>query len=204
MQSVTVKPVTTRRLKAQRLLLHRTLKKPCGTPAVRRVHLVARIRSANRNAVFKGKSLCLIHSGLFHLTFCVFSFQGTLPPPYSSTDPSGANGSLPSPVSTMKSQSSTSSLAKHRQSWLDLVSQASPPAGEAAVVCSAQVHSHQPPQEETHETDTSRAPGRSSQPESPETDSNEEEEAAQRVVSDTQEDDGRTGFYVNLVCLCLS
>lgn len=57
MQSVTVKPVTTRRPKAQRFLLHRTPKKPCGTPAVRRVHLVARIRSANRNAVFNAKSL---------------------------------------------------------------------------------------------------------------------------------------------------
>lgn len=201
-----MKPVTTRRLKAQRFLLHRTPKKPCGTPALRRVHLVAHIRSANKNAVFKGKSLFLIHGGLFNLTFSVFSFQGTLPPPYSSTVPSGANGSLPSPVSTMKSQSSTSSLTKHRQSWLDLVSQASPPAGETAVVCSVQVHSHQPPQEETHETDASRAPGRSSQPESPETDSNEEEEeeAAQRVVSDTREDDGRTGFHVNPVCLCLS
>ncbi|XP_060939317.1 interactor protein for cytohesin exchange factors 1 isoform X2 [Limanda limanda] len=69
--------------------------------------------------------------------------QGTLPPPYSSAAPSEANGSLSSPVSTMTSQSSASSLAKHRQSWLDLVSQASPPAGEAAVVCSAQVHSQQ-------------------------------------------------------------
>lgn len=77
--------------------------------------------------------------------------QGTLPPPYSSAVPSEANGSLSSPVSTMTSQSSASSLAKHRQSWMDLVSQASPPVGETAVVCSAQVHSHQPPQEETEE-----------------------------------------------------
>nr|XP_019940646.1 PREDICTED: interactor protein for cytohesin exchange factors 1 isoform X2 [Paralichthys olivaceus] len=69
--------------------------------------------------------------------------QGTLPPPYSSAVPSEANCSLSSPVSTMTSQSSASSLAKHRQSWLDLVSQASPPAGETAVVCSAQVHSQQ-------------------------------------------------------------
>ncbi|XP_041828308.1 interactor protein for cytohesin exchange factors 1 isoform X2 [Melanotaenia boesemani] len=76
--------------------------------------------------------------------------QGTLPPPYSSAAPSEANGSLSSPVSTMTSQSSASSLlAKQRQSWLDLVSQASPPAGETAVVCSVQVHSHQAPQEET-------------------------------------------------------
>ncbi|XP_008275086.1 interactor protein for cytohesin exchange factors 1 isoform X2 [Stegastes partitus] len=77
--------------------------------------------------------------------------QGTLPPPYSAAVPSEANGSLSSPVSTMTSQSSASSLAKHRQSWMDLVSQASPPVGETAVVCSAQVHSHQPPQEETEE-----------------------------------------------------
>ena len=52
----------------------------------------------------------------------------------------------------MTSQSSASSLAKHRQSWLDLVSQASPPAGETAVVCSAQVHSQQQlPREEAEE-----------------------------------------------------
>ncbi|XP_016892515.1 interactor protein for cytohesin exchange factors 1 isoform X2 [Cynoglossus semilaevis] len=74
--------------------------------------------------------------------------QGTLPPPYSSTAPSEANGSLSSPVSTMTSQSSSSSLAKQRQSWLDLVSRASPSAGETAVVCSVQIHSHQPPPEE--------------------------------------------------------
>lgn len=77
--------------------------------------------------------------------------QGTLPPPYSSTVPSEANCSLSSPVSTMTSQSSASSLAKHRQSWLDLVSQ----AGETAVVCSAQVHLQQqrPPREEAEEVD---------------------------------------------------
>ncbi|XP_078145523.1 interactor protein for cytohesin exchange factors 1-like isoform X4 [Centroberyx gerrardi] len=74
--------------------------------------------------------------------------QDTLPPPYSSTLPGEANGSLSSPVSTMTSQSSASSLAKHRQSWLDLVSQASPLAGESTVVCSAQVHSRRTPQEE--------------------------------------------------------
>ena len=82
----------------------------------------------------------------------VFVFQGTLPPPYSSAAPSEASCSLSSPVSTMTSQSSASSLAKHRQSWLDLVSQASPPAGETAVVCSAQVHSQQQlPREEAEE-----------------------------------------------------
>ncbi|KAM7376526.1 hypothetical protein PAMP_006253 [Pampus punctatissimus] len=86
--------------------------------------------------------------------------QGTLPPPYSSTVPSEANGSISSPVSTMTSQSSASSLTKHRQSWLDLVSQASPPTGgETAVVCSVQVHSHQPPQEEVGEEDDSQEMG---------------------------------------------
>ncbi|XP_027130345.1 interactor protein for cytohesin exchange factors 1 isoform X1 [Larimichthys crocea] len=122
--------------------------------------------------------------------------QGTLPPPYSSAVPSEANGSLSSPVSTMTSQSSTSSLAKHRQSWLDLVAQASPPTLENAVVCSAQVHSHQPPQEEAEEEDDSQVMESSSQQDLPETRSNEkspaaeqvEEEAeAQRVVSGAQE-----------------
>lgn len=49
----------------------------------------------------------------------------------------------------MTSQSSASSLTKQRQSWMDLVSQATPAAGETAVVCSVQVHSHQPPPEES-------------------------------------------------------
>ncbi|XP_071400919.1 interactor protein for cytohesin exchange factors 1-like isoform X2 [Centroberyx affinis] len=77
--------------------------------------------------------------------------QDTLPPPYSSTLPGEANGSPSSPVSTMTSQSSASSLAKHRQSWLDLVSQASPLAAESTVVCSAQVHAHRTPREEEEE-----------------------------------------------------
>lgn len=92
--------------------------------------------------------------------------QGTLPPPYSSSAPGGANGSPSSPVSTMTSQSSTSSsLAKQRQSWLDLVSQAAPPVpaasptcAEAAVVCSAQVHSRQAPQGVADEVDGERVP----------------------------------------------
>nr|XP_033499052.1 connector enhancer of kinase suppressor of ras 3-like isoform X1 [Epinephelus lanceolatus] len=113
--------------------------------------------------------------------------QGTLPPPYSSAVPSEANGSLSSPVSTMTSQSSSSSLAKQRQSWLDLVSQASPPAGETAVVCSVQVHSHQPPHEETEEEDDSQVLESSSHQDPSETESNEESPAAegeaQRVVS---------------------
>ncbi|XP_034050684.1 interactor protein for cytohesin exchange factors 1 [Thalassophryne amazonica] len=76
------------------------------------------------------------------------TYQGTLPPPYSVAVSSDTNGSLSTPISTMTSQSSASSLAKQRQSWLDLVSQASPAAVETAVVCSVQVHSHQLPHEE--------------------------------------------------------
>lgn len=101
--------------------------------------------------------------------------QGTLPPPYSSTVPSEANGSLSSPVSTMTSQSSSSSLAKHRQSWLDLVSQASPPPRETAMVCSVQVHSHRPPPEETEEEDDPQVSHR----DPAETRSNEESPAAE-------------------------
>lgn len=112
--------------------------------------------------------------------------QGTLPPPYSSTVPSEVNGSLSSPVSTMTSQGSASSLSKHRQSWLDLVSQASPPAGETAVVCSVQVHTHQPPQEETEEEEEDSpvlegsAPQDSSEAACSEESPAVEEEAAQR------------------------
>lgn len=105
--------------------------------------------------------------------------QGTLPPPYSSAVPSEANGSLSSPVSTMTSQSSTSSLSKQRQSWMDLVSQASPPTGETAVVCSVQVHSHRPRQEETDEEDDPQVLESSSHQERPETGSNEESPAAE-------------------------
>ncbi|XP_028421413.1 interactor protein for cytohesin exchange factors 1 isoform X1 [Perca flavescens] len=120
--------------------------------------------------------------------------QGTLPPPYSSAVPSEANGSLSSPVSTMTSQSSTSSLAKHRQSWLDLVSQASPPTGETAVVCSAQVHSHRPPQEETEEEDDLQASESSPRPDPREAGSSEESPAAegesQEVVSGAENEGG--------------
>ncbi|XP_072314489.1 interactor protein for cytohesin exchange factors 1 isoform X2 [Eucyclogobius newberryi] len=66
--------------------------------------------------------------------------QGTLPPPYSSTAPSEANGSLSTPVSTMTSLDSASSLVKQRQSWMDLVTRASPSTAETAIVCSVQVH----------------------------------------------------------------
>ncbi|KAK7904809.1 hypothetical protein WMY93_017416 [Mugilogobius chulae] len=66
--------------------------------------------------------------------------QGTLPPPYSSTAPSEANASLSTPVSTMTSLDSASSLVKQRQSWMDLVTQAAPSTAETMIVCSVQVH----------------------------------------------------------------
>uniref|UniRef100_A0A3Q3M719 PH domain-containing protein n=1 Tax=Labrus bergylta TaxID=56723 RepID=A0A3Q3M719_9LABR len=109
--------------------------------------------------------------------------QGTLPPPYSSAVPSEANGSLSSPVSTMTSQSSSSSLAKHRQSWMDLVSQATPPTSETAVVCSVQVHSHQPPPAETKVEDSEGLESSSHQEESPGA-----EGEGQRVVSEAEEE----------------
>ncbi|XP_062296260.1 interactor protein for cytohesin exchange factors 1 [Scomber scombrus] len=115
--------------------------------------------------------------------------QGTLPPPYSSTVPSEANGSLSSPVSTMTSQSSASSLTKHRQSWLDLVSQASPPTGETAVVCSVQVHSHQPPPEEVEEEVLAISAPQDSQ----ETGSNEDSPAAAQRNVPGAEDEGYHG-----------
>ncbi|XP_037602232.1 LOW QUALITY PROTEIN: connector enhancer of kinase suppressor of ras 3-like [Sebastes umbrosus] len=132
--------------------------------------------------------------------------QGTLPPPYSSAVPSEANGSLSSPVSTMTSQSSTSSLAKQRQSWLDLVSQAAPPIGETAVVCSVQVHSHRPPREETEEEDEPQVSESSSQQDPPETGSNEEspvaEGEAQAVVSGAENEgnssDEMERLYIHL------
>ncbi|XP_024121700.1 connector enhancer of kinase suppressor of ras 3 isoform X1 [Oryzias melastigma] len=77
--------------------------------------------------------------------------QGSLPPLYSSTASSETNGSPSSPISTMTSQSSASSVQKQRQSWSDLNSQAAPPAGETAVVCSVQVQLHQAPQEEAED-----------------------------------------------------
>ncbi|XP_004082424.2 connector enhancer of kinase suppressor of ras 3 [Oryzias latipes] len=73
--------------------------------------------------------------------------QGSLPPPYSSTASSKTNGSPSSPISTMTSESSASSVSKQRQSWSDVNSQSPPPAGETAVVCQVQVHLHQAPQE---------------------------------------------------------
>ncbi|XP_072545590.1 connector enhancer of kinase suppressor of ras 3-like [Salminus brasiliensis] len=81
--------------------------------------------------------------------------SGSLPPPYSSPVPSEAPPS--SPVSTMTSHSSVSSLAKHRQSWLDLVSHATPAAAET-VVCSAQVHAPRTAVEEALRSSEAAAP----------------------------------------------
>lgn len=111
----------------------------------------------------------------------------------------------------MTSQSSTSSLAKHRQSWLDLVSQASPSVGETvAVVCSAQVHSRQPPEEEPDEVDVAQVLESTSQQDSPEVDSGEEspvaeEDEAHTAVPDAQEEEGDNVFYFfNQVCFSTS
>lgn len=122
-----------------------------------------------------------------------FLFQGTLPPPYSPAVPVATNGSLSSPVSTMTSHSSSSSLAKQRQSWLDLVSQASPVAVETAVVCSVQVHSHRPAAEEAD----GEVLESSSQPDSLDTESNEEsagaeEEGAQTAAPEPPEGEARS------------
>lgn len=148
--------------------------------------------------------------------------QGTLPPPYSSTVAGKANGSLSSPVSTMTSESSTSSsLAKHRQSWLDLVSQASPPAAETAVVCSVQVHSHRPPpppqqqQKTEEEEEDPQLPESSSHPDPSETGSSEEGPAAEGeahmgVSGAESEGDGANGsdemekLYIHLKAANLS
>ncbi|XP_026155218.2 connector enhancer of kinase suppressor of ras 3 [Mastacembelus armatus] len=112
--------------------------------------------------------------------------QGTLPPPYSSTAPSEANGSLSSPVSTMTSQSSASSITKQRQSWLDLVSQASPPiAGETAVVCSVQVHSRQTPREDGEDSQVAVGPAPQ---DSSETGPNEESPSPSFAVGEAQRD----------------
>lgn len=143
--------------------------------------------------------------------FC--AAQGTLPPPYSSTVPGGPNGSLSSPVSTMTSQSSTSSssLAKQRQSWLDLVSQATPSStacAEAAVVCSAQVHSRQPPPRSVDEADAHRVPeGPSGSAigqveESNEGGSSSEEDDVQTADCDGEEDEEGEVFFDVLVQLC--
>lgn len=105
----------------------------------------------------------------------------------------------------MTSQSSATSLSKPRQSWLDLVSQASPLAGETGVVCSVQVHSHQLPAEGTDGVDAMRVLENSSLQDSAE--SNEEnttgeEEEAQREASDAQEKKGEI-FFIDYLFFCL-
>lgn len=125
--------------------------------------------------------------------------EGTLPPPYSSAAPSAANGPPSSPVSTMTSHSSSSSLAKQRQSWLDLVSQASAASAttspETAAVCSVQVHSQRPPAEEVD----GEALENSSQPDSLDTESNEESAAAEEEEASEPLGGEAGGVW----CLCM-
>lgn len=125
--------------------------------------------------------------------------QESLPPPYSSPVPSETTGTLSSPVSTMTSHSSASSLAKHRRSWLDLVSQATPTAGET-VVCSAVVHTMNPTIKETLQcseiTATSQGPFECSSRTTPMAISTEPEEPEPLLTSnDTRPEtlDGQEG-----------
>lgn len=92
----------------------------------------------------------------------------------------------------MTSHSSSSSLAKQRQSWLDLVSQASPAAVEAAVVCSVQVHLHQHAADEADgEVLESSSQLDSVDTESNEENAGEEEEEAQTAAPEPK---GEAGF----------
>lgn len=92
----------------------------------------------------------------------------------------------------MTSHSSSSSLAKQRQSWLDLVSQASPAtaAAETAVVCLAQVHSQRPPEAEEADGEVLAS---SSQPDSLETESNEENGGAEEEEARTASSEAPQG-----------
>ncbi|KAJ8290579.1 hypothetical protein GJAV_G00014820 [Gymnothorax javanicus] len=72
-------------------------------------------------------------------TECGNEAQGNLPPPYSSAPPSEATDSTTSPVSTMTSLSSASSLTKPQPSSADMVSQSTSAVSEM-LVCAAQVH----------------------------------------------------------------
>lgn len=90
----------------------------------------------------------------------------------------------------MTSHSSSSSLAKQRQSWLDLVSQASPAAAETAVVCLAQVHSQQPPEAEEADGEVLAS---SSQPDYLETESNEENGGAEEEEAQTASSEAPQG-----------
>lgn len=143
-----MKQVTTKKLKAQRSRRHRILSRRCRTLLMPPVNLEPRIRSVRSSVNHLGTADIFIacnvkktHVGIH------FSSQGSLPPPYSSTASSKTNGSPSSPISTMTSESSASSVSKQRQSWSDVNSQSPPPAGETAVVCQVQVHLHQAPQE---------------------------------------------------------
>ncbi|XP_026085081.1 connector enhancer of kinase suppressor of ras 3-like isoform X3 [Carassius auratus] len=127
--------------------------------------------------------------------------QGSIPPQYSSPVPGETTGTLSSPVSTMTSHSSVSSLAKHRRSGLDFVSQATPTAGET-VVCSALVHTMSTTIKETSQHSETIAPSQdslggssntspmaiSTEPEEPET---------QLILTDTRSEilDGQEGTY---------
>uniref|UniRef100_A0A671KM22 Uncharacterized protein n=1 Tax=Sinocyclocheilus anshuiensis TaxID=1608454 RepID=A0A671KM22_9TELE len=137
--------------------------------------------------------------------------QGSLPSPYSSPVPSEATGTLSSPVSTMTSHSSVSSLAKHRRSWLDLVSQATPTAGET-VVCSAVVHTMSTSIKETSQHREATAPSQDplgcSSSTSPMAISTEPEEPETQLIStDTRQertDDEMERLYLHLKRASLS
>uniref|UniRef100_A0A3B4AB28 PH domain-containing protein n=1 Tax=Periophthalmus magnuspinnatus TaxID=409849 RepID=A0A3B4AB28_9GOBI len=106
---------------------------------------------------------------------------GTLPPPYSSTAPSEANGSLSTPVSTMTSQDSASSLVKQRQSWMDLVTKASSSTTETPIVCSVQVHTQHEEGEEQDEEATTPESKAGSEAEGPENKEEPEGTGAHKV-----------------------
>ncbi|CAL1574922.1 unnamed protein product [Knipowitschia caucasica] len=111
--------------------------------------------------------------------------QGTLPPPYSSTAPSEANGSVSTPASTMTSLDSASSLVKQRQSWMDLVTQAPPSTAESAIVCSVQVHSQY--EEEEQEEDAATLQPKAASEEEGHCSSQEQQEQDKHSLSDELE-----------------
>ncbi|XP_050988990.1 interactor protein for cytohesin exchange factors 1-like [Labeo rohita] len=143
--------------------------------------------------------------------------QGSLPPPYSSPVPSEATGTLSSPVSTMNSQSSVSSLAKHRRSWLDLVSQATPTGGET-VVCSALVHTMSSTIKETSQSSEATVPSQdplecssstapmavSTEPEKPETQQASNDTRPEILDGQEGNDDEMERLYLHLKRASLS
>ncbi|XP_055012421.1 interactor protein for cytohesin exchange factors 1 isoform X1 [Boleophthalmus pectinirostris] len=124
--------------------------------------------------------------------------QGTLPPPYSSTAPSEANGSLSTPVSTMTSQDSASSLVKQRQSWMDLVTQASPSTTETAIVCSVQVHTQHEEEEEQEEEAITPQPKAGSEAEGPENKEEPENTGNHEAEEDHMLSDELEKLYIHL------